>query len=257
MAEKDSNPKQWSDPKDFGLPYVEVKPLSSVKSIPKAADQAPSFDLPKTILFAVEDKKVETNTSRGAVASTTAEKSEKKKVKTWVWVVVIAIIAAITSIIIQLNSTQKPVSEQEILVAGPLDTGALSKHFEDSFKLAKSNLDSLSNQDSSINSAFELKSTSINSDTSIATNPKVKRVEQKEGSIRYYLVVGSFTSEQQTVRHIQNLGDKFTEYYLVYPYKKNQNYRLAIGSYSTLKEASAKLNEMNAQDSTGYWILNY
>ena len=77
MAEKDSNPKQWPDPKDFGLPYVEVKPLSTVKSIPKAADQAPSFDLPKTIPFAVEDKKVETNTSRGAVASTTAEKSEK------------------------------------------------------------------------------------------------------------------------------------------------------------------------------------
>ena len=257
MAEKDSNPKQWSDPKDFGLPYVEVKPLSSVKSIPKAADQAPSFDLPKTIPFAVEDKKVETNTSRGAVASTTAEKSEKKKVKTWVWVVVIAIIAAITSIIIQLNSTQKPVSEQEILVAGPLDTAALSKHFEDSFKLAKSNLDSLANQDSSGISDFDLTSTSTNSGTSIATIPVVKRVEQKEGNPRYYLVIGSFASEQETARYIQNSGLEFSEYYLVYPFKKNQNYRLAIGSYSTWKEASVKLKEMNAQDSTDYWILNY
>ena len=257
MAEKDSNPKQWPDPKDFGLPYVEVKPLSSVKSIPKAADQAPSFDLPKTIPFAVEDKKVETNTSRGAVASTTAEKSEKKKVKKWVWVVVIAIIAAITSIIIQLNSTQKPVSEQEILVAGPLDTAALSKHFEDSFKLAKSNLDSLAYQDSSGISDFELPSTATNSGTSIATNPKVKRVEQKEEKTRYYLVIGSFASEQETARYIQNSGLEFSEYYLVYPFKKNQNYRLAIGSYSTWKEASVKLKEMNAQDSTDYWILNY
>ena len=143
------------------------------------------------------------------------------------------------------------------MVNDPLDTAALRKHFEDSYKLAKSNLDSLPNQDSSVNSDFELNSTSTNSGTSIATNPRVKRVEQKEGSIRYYLVVGSFASEQETARHIQNLGDKFTEYYLVYPYKKNQNYRLAIGSYSTWKEASAKLKEMNAQDSTGYWILNY
>jgi|688.fasta_scaffold725701_1 hypothetical protein len=257
MAEKDSNSKQWSDPKDFGLPYVEVSPLSSLKTNSKAPDQAPSVELPQTSSLPIEDKKKESKTSRPGVASTTAVNGEKKKAKTWVWVVLILIILAVTAIIIQLKINQEVVAENENLVVDPLDTAALSKHFEDSYKLAKSNLDSLSNQDSSVNSSFELNSTSINSGTSIATNPRVKRVEQKEGSIRYYLVVGSFASEQETARHIQNLGDKFTEYYLVYPYKKNQNYRLAIGSYSTWKEASAKLKEMNAQDSTGYWILNY
>ena len=115
----------------------------------------------------------------------------------------------------------------------------------------------MANQDSSGISDFDLTSTSTNSGTSIATNPKVKRVEQKEGNPRYYLVIGSFASEQETARYIQNSGLEFSEYYLVYPFKKNQNYRLAIGSYSTWKEASSKLKEMNAQDSTGYWILNY
>jgi hypothetical protein len=257
MAEKDSNPKQWPDPKDFGLPYVEVKPLSSVNSNSKTTDQAPSFESPKTSSFTDKDKKRETKTNRLADASTTPAKSEKKKAKTWVWVVLFASILAVTAIIIQLKNSQEAVVENENLVVAPLDTATLSKHFEDSYKLAKSNLDSLPNQDSSANSDFELNSTSINSGTSIATNPKVKRVEQKEGSIRYYLVVGSFASEQETARYIQNSGDKFTEFYLVYPFKKNQNYRLAIGSYSTWKEASAKLKEMNAQDSTGYWILNY
>jgi hypothetical protein len=257
MAEKDSNPKQWSDPKDFGLPYVEVSPLSSLKPNAKARDQDPSVESPQTSSLPTEDKKKDTKTSRPAVASTTAVNGEKKKVKTWVWVVLFAIILAVTAIIIQLNINQEAVVENKNLVNDPLDTAALGKHFEDSYKLAKSNLDSLSNQDSSANSDFELNSPSTNSGTSIATNPKVKRVEQKEGSIRYYLVVGSFASEQETARYIQNSGDKFTEFYLVYPFKKNQNYRLAIGSYSTWKEASAKLKEMNAQDSTGYWILNY
>jgi hypothetical protein len=257
MAEKDSNPKQWSDPKDFGLPYVEVSPLSSLKPNAKARDQDPSVESPQTSSLPTEDKKKDTKISRSAVASTTAVNGEKKKVKTWVWVVLFAIILAVTAIIIQLKNSQEAVVENENLVVAPLDTATLSKHFEDSYKLAKSNLDSLSNQDSSANSDFELNSPSTNSGTSIATNPKVKRVEQKEGSIRYYLVVGSFASEQETARYIQNSGDKFTEFYLVYPFKKNQNYRLAIGSYSTWKEASAKLKEMNAQDSTGYWILNY
>jgi hypothetical protein len=257
MAEKDSNPKQWSDPKDFGLPYVEVSPLSSLKSNAKAPDQDPSVDLPQTSSLPIEDKKKDTKTSRPAVASTSGVNGEKKKAKTWVWVALFAIILAVTAIIIQLKNSQEAVVENENLVVAPLDTATLSKHFEDSYKLAKSNLDSLSNQDSTVNSDFELNSTSTNSGTSIATNPKVKRVKQKEESIRYYLVVGSFASEQETARYIQNSGDKFTEFYLVYPFKKNQNYRLAIGSYSTWKEASAKLKEMNAQDSTGYWILNY
>jgi len=257
MAEKDSNPKQWSDPKDFGLPYVEVSPLSAMKSNAKAPDQVPSVELPQTSPIVIEDKKKDTKPSRPAVASTSGVNGEKKKAKTWVWVALFAIILAVTAIIIQLKNSQEAVVENKNLVNDPLDTAALRKHFADGYKLAKSNLDSLPNQDSSVNSDFELNSTSINSGTSIATNPKVKRVEKKEESIRYYLVVGSFASEQETARHIQNLGDKFTEYYLVYPYKKNQNYRLAIGSYSTWKEASAKLKEMNAQDSTGYWILNY
>lgn len=257
MAEKDSNPKQWSDPKDFGLPYVEVSPLSSLKSNSNAPDQAPSVELPQTSPIVIEDKKKDTKASRPAVASNSAVNGEKKKAKTWVWVVLLAFILAVAAIIIQIKINQEATIENENLVVDPLDTAALRKFFADSLKLAKSNLDSLPNQDSSVNSSFVLNSTSINSDTSIATNPKVNRVEQKEGSIRFYLVVGSFASEQQTARHIQNLGDKFTEYYLVYPYEKNQNYRLAIGSYSTLKEATAKLNEMNAQDSTGYWILNY
>lgn len=257
MTEKDSNPKQWSDPKDFGLPYVEVNPLSSLKSNSKATDQAPSVELPKISPFADEDKKPATKTSRPAVASTTAVKDEKKNAKIWVWVVVFAIIAVVTAIIIQLKMNQESVVENENLVVNPLDTAALRKYFADSFKLAKSNLDSLPNQDSSVISDFELNSTSTNSGTSIATNPKVKRVEQKEASTRYYLVVGSFSSEQETARYIQNLGNKFSEYYLVYPYEQNQNYRVAIGSYSSWNEASAKLKEMNAQDSTGYWILNY
>jgi len=228
-----------------------------MKSNAKAPDQVPSVELPQTFPIVIEDKKKDTKASRPAVASNSAVNGEKKKAKTWVWVALFAIILAVTAIIIQLNINQEAVVENKNLVNDPLDTAALRKHFADGYKLAKSNLDSLPNQDSSVNSDFELNSTSTNSGTSIATNPRVKRVEQKEGSIRYYLVVGSFASEQETTRHIQNLGDKFTEYYLVYPYEKNQNYRLAIGSYSTLKEATAKLNEMNAQDSTGYWILNY
>jgi hypothetical protein len=116
MAEKDSNPKQWSDPKDFGLPYVEVSPLSSMKSNAKAPDQVPSIELPQTSPIVIEDKKKDTKTSRPVVASTPGVNGEKKKAKTWVWVALFAIILAVTAIIIQLKNSQEAVVENKNLV---------------------------------------------------------------------------------------------------------------------------------------------
>ena len=59
------------------------------------------------------------------------------------------------------------------------------------------------------------------------------------------------------MRFIQKIGNKFPEYYLVYPFDKNPNYRLAMGSYTNLNEASIKLTALKAESANSYWILNY
>jgi hypothetical protein len=35
MSTKDTTPREWPDPTDFGLPFVEITPLSSAKPSPK------------------------------------------------------------------------------------------------------------------------------------------------------------------------------------------------------------------------------
>ena len=93
--------------------------------------------------------------------------------------------------------------------------------------------------------------------SNIATSPKIIRIDKRESYRRFFLVIGSFGSEEETVRYIQRPENKFSEYYLVLPFEENSNYRLAIGAYRNWDEASAKLTEMKAQNAKGYWILNY
>lgn len=258
MAEKESNPKQWSDPKDFGLPFVEISPLSKSKSKakePKVSAPVPVEEQPKTLPVASEEKKKETKPSRPVEAPKPSVKNEKNKSKTWVWVVVFAFIGAVSVIVFQLKINQEPLGgDVEVPVAPPI-TSVPQKSQVDSSTLAA--VDSLPAQDSFGMTISELPAVSTSSGTSIATKSKITRVTQKEGKTRYFLVIGSFGTEEETDRFIQKTGNKFPEYQLIYPYEGSTNYRLAVDAFNSWNEASTKLTELKAQQSNGYWILKF
>ena len=258
MAEKESNPKQWSDPKDFGLPFVEISPLSKSKSKAKEAKVStppPVEELPKAPPVATVEKKKETKPSRPVETPKPLVKNPEKKSKTWVWVVVFAFIGAVSVIVFQLKINQEPLEgDVEVPVTPPI-TAVPQKPQVDSSALVA--VDSVPVQDSTGSVISGLPAVSTTSGTSIATQPKITRVTQKEGKTRYFLVIGSFGTEEETDRFIQKIGNKFAEYQLIYPYEGSTNYRLAAGSFSSWSEASNKLNELKAQQSNGYWILKF
>jgi cell division protein FtsN len=258
MAEKESNPKQWSDPKDFGLPFVEISPLAKSKSKAKETKDSvptPVEELPKTPPVATVEKKKETKPSRPVEAPKPPVKNEKKKSKTWVWVVVFAFIGAVSVIVFQLKINQGPLEgDVEVPVTPPI-TALPQKPQVDSSALAA--VDSLQVQDSTVSTISELPAVSTTSGTSIATESRISRVTQKEGKTRYFLVIGSFGTEEEADRFIQKTGNKFAEYQLIYPYEGSTNYRLAVGVFNSWNEASNKLNELKAQQSNGYWILKF
>ena len=284
MAEKESHPKQWSDPKDFGLPFVEISPLAKVKSktkevitavpvtapetpisVPVAAsepaksapitDSEPPKSAPLTTPSAAPEKKKETKPSRPVVAPTPLPKNKNKKSKTWVWVVFSILIAAISVIVFQIQMNKNSVVGNENIVINQPTNLIPPKQSVDSSALTSA--DSLPVQDSTAISNLALSSNSNNSGTSIAITPKIIRIDKRESYRRFFLIIGSFGSEEETVRYIQRPENKFSEYYLVLPFEENPNYRLAIGAYRNWDEASAKLTEMKAQNAKGYWILNY
>jgi hypothetical protein len=258
MAEKESNPKQWSDPKDFGLPFVDISPLSKSKSKAKetkVSTPAPVEELPKAPSVATVEKKKETKPSRPVEAPKPPVKNVEKKSKTWVWVVLFAFIGAVSVIVFQLKINQEPFEDVVEVPVTPPITSVPQKPQVDSSALAA--VDSVLVQDSTGSTVSEMPVTASTSGTSIATKSKLTRVTQKEGRTKFFLVIGSFGTEEETDRFIQKTGNKFDEYYMIYPYEGSTNYRLAAGSFNSWNEASNKLTELKAQQSNGYWILKF
>ena len=168
--------------------------------------------------------------------------------------VVFAFIGAVSVIVFQLKINQEPLEgDVEVPVTPPIT--ALPQPQVDSSALAA--VDSLPVQDTTGSAISELPAVATTSGTSIATKPKITRLTQKEGKTRYFLVIGSFGTEEETDRFIQKTGNKFAEYQLIYPYEGSTNYRLAVGVFNSWNEASNKLNELKAQQSNGYWILKF
>jgi len=258
MGEKESNPQQWSDPTDFGVPFVEFSPLSKSKSKAKetkVSAPAPVEELPKAPPVATVEKKKETKPSRPVEAPKPPVKNVEKKSKTWVWVVVFAFIGAVSVIVFQLKINQGPLEGNVEVPVTPPITSAPQKPQVDSSALAA--VDSVPVQDSTLSAISEVPAAATTSGTSIATKSKLTRVTQKEGRTKFFLVIGSFGTEEETDRFIQKTGNKFAEYYMIYPYEGSTNYRLAAGSFNSWSEASNKLNELKAQQSNGYWILKF
>jgi len=253
MATKDSTPHEWPDPADFGLPFVEITPLSAIKPSTKLEQEAVDVQLPKEEATPKSGKKEqkEVKPSRPIVTPTSSPTANKPKFRAWVGVVVFAFIGVISIIIWQLQSGSFAisVSKEEQSTAEPIT-------------LAESNIppaaDTAQNQlVGGVDSTAVL--TVPISGTTIAEQPQetFTRINSKEAKPGFFIVIGSFVSEEESLRFIDGMQGKFPDYFLIAPYADSKNFRLAIGKYGSWKEASAELERAKAEYPKDLWILNY
>jgi hypothetical protein len=253
MATKDSTPREWPDPTDFGLPFVEITPLSSSKPTPKVEVAAPAEPLPKQEDAPKPPKKEkkEVKTSRPIAPPASPPKEKKPGSRAWVGFVVFGFLAVVSVIIWQLQSgsftltggekeepTAAPITLAESNVVAPIDTTQVAQ---------ASGVDSTAAVDASI------------SGTTIASSSPgaLIRINSKEAKPRFFIIIGSFGSEEESLRFIDNLQQKFPEYHLIAPYPDSKNFRLAIGKYASWKEASVELERIKSAYPKDLWILNY
>jgi len=241
MAEKESSPKQWSDPKDFGLPFVEITPLSSAKSKTKAKEIQPEVVVPVAEATKVEsapkqEKKKDTKQSR-PVTEPKSRPEKKSSSKTWVWVVVFAFVGAVSVIVWQLQSGSLLSSD-----LGDQGTDSLAK--EDSL----TNSTAATNLPAATNSGTNLASTNP-----LSLTPITSKGEKK----RFFLVIASLPNESLIKDFAAKMTVRPTTMYLINPYTNSPNHRLAIGKFDTWNAASDELAKVKAQYAADLWILNY
>jgi hypothetical protein len=209
MAEKDSSPKQWSDPKDFGLPFVEVSPLGSSKTKVKSISPEVPLASPeptKKPSLATEERKVEPQPIKPVVSIPNPSKEVPKKSKAWVWVVVVILIAAVSTIVWQLMVNETFVNGLEVNQTENPALPAPTKEVNEIVSPTTNAIDSMSIQDSTLLSTPESSTGTVNSGTSIATTSQLIRIENRAANARFFIVIGSFGSEDEAMRFIQKIG---------------------------------------------------
>lgn len=255
MASNDSNSKQWPDPKDFGLPFVEISPLSKAKT-PKAATTTPSTvdaSMPTEVKVDSKKKKPEQKKDVKIDRPPAPPKVASKKSNAWVVVVVFLGLAAISVIVWQLQSDStdrlEAVVPEEIVVAE-----AEVPAFE-----AQPGVDSISDTlsfaevEPLIPKNEETRVAAPSTTAVVNLLPITSKGEKK----RFFLVIASFPKESMIQDFIQQLPSKPENLYLISPYETSPNYRLAVGMFDNWTAASVELEKFKSQFTYDLWILNY
>ena len=276
MSAKDSDNKQWPDPKDYGLPFVEITPLRAKAMAEEVslADELTSPPVPETITPVPVVSELETEPAKpveeitsiaGQQAKTpvASKHGEEEKSSLWVWAVILIGLGIVAVIVWQIMANQntqasKPVFE--IVDEPATETPAVTADFPAETTATDQN-QPVVNQDSITPSNISNPNISkpAETGTTIANTASgnLIRVESKAERPQYFIIVGSLPNEKLALEEANQYYGKSAELYLIAPHDGGRNYRLALSKFGSFKLASEKLEEIKSQYKEELWILKY
>jgi hypothetical protein len=276
MAAKDSDKQIWTDPKDYGLPWVDIKPLKPLE-ISKSSE-----NLEKTIVqIQPEPSAKETASVQVETPATTEQKksvqSKQKPLKqkpkgseavskssgSWIWVVLILALIICSVIAWQLFYKDSEPIISQIEAPRLEETPKLSTTQDQLSDEVTSSEETQGgdNQEINENSSVENPNISKPADSGTTIAQKVFgnliRIESQEERPQYFIVVGSLPSEADALKLASDFQAKSAEVFLILPYSESKNYRLAIGKYRSFRMAAEELEKIKSQYIEELWILKY
>lgn len=272
MTSKTSDNSQWTDPKDYGLPYVEITPLIPV---PVPQEKKPLkeevIEVPEPINAEIQpmpnpvgiEHKPENQPEKIHVEP--IEKiavPEKKSSNSWVWIVAILAIVIVGVIIYQIQKENNSGTSLNVVEEETSSIENNQNQAAEELKITPSQeIQTPENQE------FIADSTSIQippaqtpqTGTTIESNQSgtLVRIESKKDRPQYFIVVGSLPSEAMAVKEASQYYDRAQTLYLILPYEDVKNYRLAIGAFGSFSSATAELESAKGRYSEALWILKY
>ena len=266
MSRKDNPEKNWSDPKDYGLPYVEISPLKSgapVESkepeetekhnVSEELETIVTHQVPiEPIIVPVAEQK-----SPKPIQNKPSE-TAKKSSSSWIWVVLAIAVGIIMVIIWQMQSneseTPKLVSEGTDKIATVVEENPIDNN-------TNTGIQEVENQDPIVDSTNSAPVTLEKPQTGTTIDYKKKgtlvRIEAKADRPTYFIVVGSLPNERLAMEEYPQYSNRASTVYLILPYDDVKNYRLAIGSFSSFTKANEELERIKGDYTEALWILKY
>jgi hypothetical protein len=292
MAVKDSETRQWTDPKDYGLPFVEISPIQAksilvekeiIPPVPvqevlqpaKAEALTPSVEeaIPEPVELVQKaetpqepDQALPKEEKKPSISVQTASANkpkEEKKSSAWIWAVVLIGVGIIAVIVWQLLAQMNPGATE----AKSTDTAnsIVEKSFEPQpiapeSTVAEQNQAAV-NQDSIANPTNSNPNISkpAESGTTIANiaSGNLIRIDSKAERPQYFIIVGSLPNEKLAIKEANQYFGKSPEIYLISPEEGGRNYRLGLSKFGSFRTAAEELERVKSQYTEELWILKY
>ncbi|REG90324.1 hypothetical protein [Algoriphagus antarcticus] len=261
MNGKTEDYKQWTDPKDYGLPFVEVVPLSQA-SISKKEDEISApidvAEVKKKTIHAVRTSVVERQES----TKSESKIEEKKSNNSWIWIAAVFTVAVVIVIIWQMNKSVIPASDSGEIFSDSTEGLASQENDEVAINSTPSKETQTSDIQSTISdsiSSVSPASISAQTGTTIASRVSgtLVRVTEKADRAQFYIIVGSLPNEAMALKEAEQYKDRAEKVYLILPYEDVTNYRLAIGTSRGWTAINEELALVKDQYTEELWILKY
>lgn len=264
MTGKTTDNKNWTDPKDYGLPYVEVVPLAQAGAPKKEAEIIAPIDVnevKKRTIQSVKPSLVETE--KVSRPNQILQKEEQKKSNnSWIWIAAILAMAVVIVIIWQMNKSVVSVQDSEELVAESIEGLAAEENDAVSLNSIPSEETQLTDSQYTISDSLTSVSPvseSAQTGTTIASEVSgtLVRVEERADRPQFYIIVGSLPNEALALKEAEKYKNRAKTIYLITPYEDITNYRLAIGTsrgWTAINEELARVKDQYTED---LWILKY
>ena len=276
MASKTSDNSQWMDPKDYGLPFVEITPLRP-EPILKEKNEEPAKEevvqkrelLEPIVIQKAEPvgtevaKKLEAKPKKHApIPREAKEASEKKSSILWVWIAAFLAFIIVGVVIYQI---QKGSSSDTVENGSEAESAIFENNQNQGVEELKNNpaqeIQTTENQQTIIDStSIEIQPVQTpQTGTTIESKQSgtLVLIESKKERPQYFIVVGSLPSESLAVKEAALYYDRAPTLFLIYPYDDVTNYRLAIGAFGSFSSATAELERAKGLYTEALWILKY
>ena len=261
MTGKTADSNQWTDPKDYGLAFVEVVPLAQAQTPKKEEEQAAPIDVAEVkrkTIQAIKQPLAEAE----KVSRAEYKLEEKRSNNSWIWIAAILTLAVVVVIIWQMNKSVVPASDSGAIVSESIEGLAAEENDEVAINSTPSeetqitdNQDDISDSISSVSPVPE----STQTGTTIASKVSgtLVRVTEKADRPQFYIIVGSLHNEAMALEEAEQYKNRAETIYLITPYDDVTNYRLAIGTstgWTAINEELARVKDQYTED---LWILKY
>lgn len=251
MAEENKDKFSEQNESDYGFPFVEITPLKA-----KEKKSKPEITEKIEIKKSGEAEETTPKMEKQIVSHAPSEKRKRSQLPLQFSLVmlILIILSAMAYFLYFLPETElkssSPSSLELVEKSVEVEEDDIVKE-EDTLNAVEEPVNEAKDEDETIESIPQQVSPTL------AKAGNVIKVTQRGNSVQYYLIVSSTPSEKVALEQAENIKQKNTDVWVIYPYGDITNYRLSIGQFSTFGEASTAMEKSRAEFGESIWILKY